>query len=92
MSLIQYKKDGTPDFVLLACINFLSDYPDHWDGEQILDYIEGEDYNPATNTRVVMWDVMQNKNAEDIIESILALADCFEQAYNAGAESQKSTT
>jgi len=92
MSLIQYKKDGTPDFVLLACMNFLSSYPDCWDGEQILDYIENENFKPSSDTRIAVWDVMENKNADDIVDAILALADCFEEAYKAGANSPKSTT
>jgi hypothetical protein len=91
MSLIQYKKDGTPDFVLLACMNFLSSYPDCWDGEQILDHIESEGFCPSTDKRVAVWAAVENSNAEEILESILALADCFESAYNAGRDSAKTS-
>jgi hypothetical protein len=71
-------KDGKPDLLLLAFQNFISDYPDSWDGETLFNYFEDSESDTVyTNSKVSIWEPLDGMDKEIFLDAVDALHNQF---------------
>jgi hypothetical protein len=71
-------KNGKPDLLLLAFQNFISDYPDSWDGETLFDYFEDRDSDIIQSTsKVTIWEPLEGLDKDVFLEAVDALHQQF---------------
>ena len=71
-------KDGKPDLLLLAFQNFISDYPDSWDGETLFNYFEDKESDIIESTsKVTIWEPLEGLDKEIFLDSVDALHQQF---------------
>lgn len=73
-------KQDAPDFLLNAAGFILSDFPQDWNGEQIVSYLEenSNDYEEE----ITPWIPFENYNGELLAEYIENLAGEYERFFN----------
>lgn len=71
-------KDGKPDLLLLAFQNFISDYPDSWDGQTLFTYFEDSESDTVyTNSKVSIWEPLDGMDKEIFLDAVDALHNQF---------------
>ncbi len=71
-------KNGKPDLLLLAFQNFISDYPDGWDGEMLFTYFATSESNTVyTNSKVSIWEPLDGMDKEVFLDAVDALHNQF---------------
>ena len=71
-------KDGKPDLLLLAFQNFISDYPDSWDGQTLFTYFEDSESDTVyTNNKVSIWEPLDGMDKEIFLDAVDALHNQF---------------
>ena len=73
-------KTNRPDFLWHACGQFLSDFPDKWEGEKIVTHLEenADDYAEE----VTPWQPFEDYDGETLAGYIRDLAEKLEAFYN----------
>lgn len=71
-------KNGKPDLLLLAFQNFISDYPDSWDGQTLFTYFEDSESDTVyTNSKVSIWEPLDGMDKEIFLDAVDALHNQF---------------
>jgi len=67
-------KNGKPDLLLLAFQNFISDYPDSWDGETLFNYFEDKESDTIYScSKVSIWEPIEVLDKDVFLEAVDAL-------------------
>ena len=73
------KTKKTPDYLRAAAGHLLSDFPEKWSGEKIVDYLSE---NPESySEKITPWYPFEDFSGELIAEYIENLADSFKDFY-----------
>jgi len=78
-------KNGQTDYLYYALHHFLSEFPDGWDGEQVMDYIEEnclENNTLLSDNKITFWSPLESSDAEAFFEATYNLASQFEAFHN----------